>query len=149
MGPFNCANWYHSRVIPLESGDSGSSWARSQPPTPSPIRTRPRGLQPGLHPPNRPPISKCARCPLIKLPALLAAAFDPEAGRPAPRLSAGFFRHFCHKRTKGPNGGRVGAGGEGTALNLVIHTHVCSRTYTPREQILLFQVFSYQALWVH
>lgn len=97
---------------------------------------RPPGLQPGLHPPNLPQISKCTRYPLIKLPNRLAAAFDLEEGLPAPQLTAYFFRQLCYKRTKGSSwwGGCFKSGSAHS------HMHVCTRHVSSRGAELFLQV---------
>lgn len=108
MGPFNCANWYHSRVIPLESG------ARAAAGTASNLITQPHLSPLGLHPPHHPQISKCTRRPLIKLPT----AWQP----PLIRSRAGLHGNSALQEQKGQSGWRVGLGG-GRAVHLHgVHT---------------------------
>lgn len=101
MGPFNCANWYHSRVIPRESGARA---AAGPPPTSAPSPTGTRGPQPGLRPPHLPQRAKGTGCPLLTPPHGLAAPLL-EAAPPAPDPAP--FTEKNKRATRAWGGGRL------------------------------------------
>lgn len=105
MGPFNCANWYHSRVIPRESGAPAAAGPASN------LSAQPHGD----------PRGRNLACALRPPPKSKTHWVSPHHSPTRPG-STGL--GFLHRRTEGPHG--AGGGGRPKAAR--------TREHPPQER---------------